>query len=108
MKWADSGCLWRVTTSEGVEGVLVLLRHVYIRTSRFLLHRGNFERARDIYEEGIETVKTVRDFSIIFDAYTQLEESLIAAQMENLEEEDDDDDGKEADPNEEWKVQVWV
>ena len=27
---------------------------------------ANFEKARDVYEEGIETVHTVRDFSMIF------------------------------------------
>ena len=36
---------------------------------------------RGTYEEGISSVLTVRDFSML-DAYTQFEESMIAAQME--------------------------
>ena len=43
---------------------------------------GNFERARDIYEEGLASVLTVRDFTQIFDAYSQFEESLITNLMD--------------------------
>jgi pre-mRNA-splicing factor SYF1 len=53
------------------------------------------EKARDIYEEGMSTVVTVRDFSIIFDAYSQFEESMLSVQMSEMsdsEDEDDDDD----------------
>lgn len=48
----------------------------------YWITRGNFERARDIFEEGITNVMTVRDFTIIFDAYTEFEESIITALME--------------------------
>ena len=43
---------------------------------------GDFERARDIFEEGITTVMTIRDFTIIFDAYAEYEESIISALMD--------------------------
>ena len=39
-------------------------------------------QARDIYEEAIQTVVTVRDFSQVFDAYAQFEETMISAKME--------------------------
>ena len=39
-------------------------------------------QARDIYEEAIQTVTTVRDFGQVFDAYAQFEESMIGAKME--------------------------
>lgn len=48
----------------------------------YWITRGNFERARDIFEEGITTVMTVRDFTIIFDSYVEFEESIIGALME--------------------------
>uniref|UniRef100_A0A8C5WMC7 Pre-mRNA-splicing factor SYF1 n=1 Tax=Leptobrachium leishanense TaxID=445787 RepID=A0A8C5WMC7_9ANUR len=55
---------------------------------------GHFEKARDVYEEAIQTVATVRDFTQVFDSYAQFEESVIAAKMETdsemgREEEDD-------------------
>ena len=43
----------------------------------FYIRRGMFDKACDIYEEAIASVITVRDFSLIFDAYTKFEESLL-------------------------------
>lgn len=44
--------------------------------------KGNFERARDIFEEGITTVMTVRDFTLVFDSYAEFEESIIGTLMD--------------------------
>ncbi len=54
----------------------------------YYIRRGLFEKARDIYEEGLESVMTVRDFSLIFDAYAAFEEHVLSSKMEN----DEDDD----------------
>ncbi|KAI4466200.1 pre-mrna splicing factor [Holotrichia oblita] len=43
-----------------------------------------FDRARDIYEEAIQTVTTVRDFTQIFDAYAQFEELSLSKRMEEI------------------------
>lgn len=43
-------------------------------------------QARDVYEEAIRTVMTVRDFTQVFDSYAQFEESMIAAKMETASE----------------------
>ncbi|KAM0279814.1 hypothetical protein ACHAQH_004365 [Verticillium albo-atrum] len=48
----------------------------------YWIRRGSFERTRDVFEEGIITVMTVRDFTLIFDSYTEFEESVIGALME--------------------------
>ncbi|KAJ0168751.1 Pre-mRNA-splicing factor SYF1 [Colletotrichum tanaceti] len=48
----------------------------------YWIRRGNFERARDVFEEAITTVMTVRDFTLVFDSYTEFEESIIGALME--------------------------
>lgn len=39
-------------------------------------------QARDIYEEAIQTVTTVRDFTQVFDAYAQFEELSLSKRME--------------------------
>jgi pre-mRNA-splicing factor SYF1 len=49
----------------------------------YWITRGSFERARDVFEEGITTVMTVRDFTLIFDSYTEFEESIIGALMDS-------------------------
>ena len=48
----------------------------------YWITKGNFEKARDVFEEGITTVMTVRDFTIIFDSYVEFEESIIGALMD--------------------------
>ncbi|XP_078091040.1 pre-mRNA-splicing factor SYF1 [Mustelus asterias] len=62
----------------------------------YYIRSGHFEKARDVYEEAIQTVMTVRDFTQVFDSYAQFEESMIAAKMETTAEmgqtEDDDID----------------
>ena len=47
------------------------------------IRRGEFQLARSVYEEAIESVSRVRDFTILMDAYLQFEESLLEATMEN-------------------------
>ena len=49
----------------------------------YWIKQGNFERARDAFEEGITTAMTVRDFALIFESYTEFEESIIGALMES-------------------------
>lgn len=43
---------------------------------------GNFEKARDVYEEGITSVMTVRDFTMIFDSYVEFEEVITSTLMD--------------------------
>ena len=49
----------------------------------YWITKGSFERARDIFEEGIITVMTVRDFTLVFDSYAEFEESIIGTLMES-------------------------
>lgn len=63
----------------------------------YFVRLGMFESARDIYEEGIRTVMTVRDFSMIFDAYVKFIEAMLTAEMELAENPDDDEDAEEVD-----------
>ncbi|KAL8555465.1 hypothetical protein ACS0TY_003319 [Phlomoides rotata] len=58
----------------------------------YYIRRGLLEKARDIFEEGMTTVVTVRDFSVIFDAYSQFEESMLSIKMESMDDSDEEDD----------------
>ena len=49
--------------------------------ARWFVLKGSFERASDVYEEGMRKVATVRDFTMVFDAYAEFEESIIANTM---------------------------
>jgi pre-mRNA-splicing factor SYF1 len=65
---------------------------LWCRLADYYVRLGQFERARDIYEEAINTVTTVKDFTIIFDAYTKVEESVISTKARMMEPDDDDDE----------------
>lgn len=55
---------------------------LWVGLATYWITKGNFERARDIFEEGITTVMTVRDFTLIFDSYAEFEESIIGTLMD--------------------------
>jgi pre-mRNA-splicing factor SYF1 len=44
---------------------------------------GNFEKAREIFEEAMASVVTARDFGIIFNAYANFEETIIDKDAEH-------------------------
>lgn len=54
--------------------------------SDYYIRLGQFEKARDVYEEALRSVSTVRDFTIIFDAYMKVEESIVTAKIRMLHE----------------------
>merc|ERR1719481_878709 len=56
--------------------------HLWNSLADYYIRSGLFERARDIYEESIQTVTTVRDFTQVFDAYAQFEELALTKKME--------------------------
>lgn len=61
---------------------------LWCRLADYYTRLGQFESARDIYEEAIKTVITVRDFTIVFDAYAKFEESVLTAKMQMMQQAD--------------------
>ncbi|KAI1915093.1 pre-mRNA-splicing factor syf1 [Ophidiomyces ophidiicola] len=55
---------------------------LWVGLATYWITRGDFEKARDIFEDGVTTVMTVRDFTMIFDSYVEFEESIIGTLME--------------------------
>ncbi|SNX85149.1 related to SYF1 - member of the NineTeen Complex involved in splicing [Melanopsichium pennsylvanicum] len=58
----------------------------------YWIKRGEFQVARDTLEAGMKSVKTVRDFTQIFDAYAETSENVIAFMMDELAEDGSDED----------------
>ena len=67
----------------------------------YWIKRGEFDVARDTFEAGIKAVKTVRDFTQIFDAYAETSENVIAFMMDELADESEDQDADANDESEE-------
>lgn len=63
----------------------------------YWLRRAEFARAKQMFETGIASVLTIRDFTQIFDAYAEFSETVINSLMEALAEEADEDDDEEVD-----------
>lgn len=60
----------------------------------YYIRRGLFDKACDVFEEGITSVNTVHDFSLIFDAYAHFEESTLHAKLVIAREDGDRADAK--------------
>lgn len=69
---------WIIRTSKFV---LEFICIVFLLESPLILLQ-----ARDIYEEAIASVTTVRDFTQIFDAYSQFEELTLSNRIEQMNE----------------------
>ena len=54
---------------------------LWVGLARYWMHKGEYEKARDVFEEAITTVMTVRDFSMVFDTYVEAEETMIGIKM---------------------------
>lgn len=63
---------------------------LWILLAEYFTRAGLFESARDIYEEAMASVCTIRDFSLVFDAYAQSQEKMVNLKMEMAGEEDDE------------------
>ena len=57
--------------------------------AEFYIRDGLFDKARDVFEEAIRKVMTIRDFSQVFDAYAQSEERIVNSMLESSEDQDD-------------------
>jgi pre-mRNA-splicing factor SYF1 len=56
---------------------------LWVGLARYWMHKGEYEKARDVFEEGVTTVMTVRDFSVVFDTYVEAEETLIGIKLQD-------------------------
>jgi pre-mRNA-splicing factor SYF1 len=95
-----------VTTNTNNNTMLGLL---YSWLASAWIQRGNFDMARSVYEEGILTVRTVRDFSILFAAYLQLEEGLLTAITDSMDDWEDENmeenqDGQTREDEDDWDL----
>ncbi|GMI37136.1 hypothetical protein TrRE_jg12434 [Triparma retinervis] len=65
---------------------------LWCKLADFYTRSGDFERARGVYEEGLEKVGRVKDFGTVFDAYSRFEENCLEAKVAMGEDSDDSDD----------------
>jgi len=77
---------------------------LWTRLAEYHVRAGDFELARSVYEESLDAITRVRDFSLVFDAYVKFEEGVIEALMELMEEEEEEEEEGKNDEGQEGKV----
>lgn len=87
----------RIIRKDGLEVYKDQAGRLWTGLATYWIKRGEFDRAKTTFEAGLANVVTVRDFTQIFEAYSEFTESLISAMMESLEnpEDEDEEDAKE-------------
>jgi len=66
--------------------------NLWAALGNYYVRLASFDRARDIFEEGITQVMSIRDFSIIWEGYSQFERGLVMNKMNDLEEREEQGD----------------
>lgn len=67
---------------QGIQRYSDQVGKLWLALAEYYLRKPNFEKARDIYEESMETLKTVQDFALVFDTYAKFMERLVSKQMD--------------------------
>lgn len=55
---------------------------LWVSLATYFINKQDFESARDVFEEGMTTAMTVRDFSLVFDSYSEMEEVNLSRMVE--------------------------
>ena len=58
---------------------------LWICLADYNTRKGNFEKAREVFEEAIASVTTARDFGIVYNAYINFEETIVLNNAEQNE-----------------------
>lgn len=72
----------------GLNQFQIEVANLWCTLATYYIKIGQFEKCRDVYEEAIQNVNTVRDFTIVFDTYLTAEEEIMNYSM-NLDGDDD-------------------
>lgn len=83
-----------IVKEDGLEVYKDQAGRLWTGLATYWIKRGEFDQATATFEEGITTVVTIRDFTQIFDAYSEFSETLMTSLMNavsNPDEEDEED-----------------
>jgi pre-mRNA-splicing factor SYF1 len=71
----------------GIRSYPTEVADLWCTLASYYINMGQFDKAFDVYEEGMEDVCTVRDWNQIFDAYASVCDEIVSSKMAALEEE---------------------
>lgn len=68
---------------EGISAYADQAGKLWCHLANFNVRQGYFDKAREVFEEAVNTVLSVKDFSVVFDALVKVEEGTLVALMES-------------------------
>ncbi|KAI0559674.1 Pre-mRNA-splicing factor SYF1 [Gracilaria domingensis] len=68
----------------GISGDSSQNGELWISLAHYYTRKAQFDEARNIYEEAVASLSSVKDFALVFDAYASFQESLVTAAMEEM------------------------
>ncbi|EMD38479.1 hypothetical protein CERSUDRAFT_135308 [Gelatoporia subvermispora B] len=84
-----------IIQNDGLEVYKDQAGRLWTGLATYWIKRGEFDRAKHTFESGLASVLTIRDFTQIFDAYSEFSESVISALMESIANPDEDDEDED-------------
>ncbi|KAH8108139.1 protein prenylyltransferase [Cristinia sonorae] len=82
----------RIIYKDGLEVYKDQAGRLWTGLATYWVKRAEFDRAEIIFEKGVASVLTIRDFTQIFDSYAEFSETLIRILMQSLENPDEDEE----------------
>ena len=68
---------------------------LWVSLANYYIGLAHIDKARDVFEEGMNKVATVRDFSLIWEAYSEFEEKVLHSLIGGEEEEEEEGEEEE-------------
>ncbi|CAN8062090.1 unnamed protein product [Agarophyton chilense] len=69
----------------GISDGLIQKGELWISLAHYYTRKAQFDEARNVFEEAVTSLNSVKDFALVFDAYASFQESLVTAAMEEAE-----------------------
>lgn len=68
---------------QGIEQFSDQVGRLWTSLANYYIRQNNFEKVRDVFEEGLSSVMNLRDLIYIWEAYTQFEDSIITSLLQS-------------------------
>lgn len=92
----------------GIKKYTTEIGQLWCYLATYFINLGHIEQACNVYEEGISTVATVRDFNLVFSAYAQFMEEIISAKMSAVEEANEEGGEEDLDFTNNDDLEMWM
>lgn len=85
----DNNIVFENLVRNGISKFPDQIGRLYTKVATFYIKRNNHLKARQIFEEGFHKSLTIKDFTVIYDGYTEFEEAVITKLVKDIQELED-------------------